>query len=136
MRIEFHRDAERQTHDDVINAFNNSVGIMERRLVQEITSNKWQWPTPPTPRDVVDKGQLRDSLFIYQGLSREGNPVAYYIWTAEYAQPVHEGATFRDGRVYPARPWTKIPREQFPELMIMLIRQGGQGRLAQLAVRL
>lgn len=95
--------------------------ILGRAFTREITTNKWKWPTDPSPRDAVDLGQLRDS---YNGKpGREGSDVVFdHAWTAEYAMAVHEGAEFKPnsvwGRIWiaihgrpvmPGRPWTEKP---------------------------
>lgn len=75
---------------------------------EEITANKWDWPTGKSPRDIVDTGQLRGS---YQA---DAQPDQYQnSWDVEYAAAVHNGAVFKNGHSMPARPWTKQPLDNF-----------------------
>lgn len=80
---------------------------------QEITSNKWEWPVEPSPRDIVDDGQLRDS---YRGNLQpdELNRHVYdHEWPVAHAMANHEGAVYRNGSSRPGRPWTKEPLARF-----------------------
>lgn len=88
--------------------FREANEILGNRFLKEITSNKWSWPTQPSPRDIVDLGQLRNS---YDG--RSLTPDTYeHSWNTEYAMAVHEGAKFKDGRTMKARKWTRLPLKQ------------------------
>jgi hypothetical protein len=99
--------------DDALNeAWDDLSAYMGRRFTAEITAEKWDWPRDPSPRDIVDTGNLRRSLRITRGVNQR-QPETYFDWTAPYAAMVHDGAVFRatdaDGnaRSMTARPWTR-----------------------------
>jgi hypothetical protein len=88
--------------------FKEANELLGRNAQQQITSNKWAWPAAPSPRDIVDNGQLRDSyLPVDLGLEYE------HTWNTDYAMAVHEGAVFKDGRSMPARPWMRQALKEF-----------------------
>ena len=89
-------------------AFYRANEVLGRAFQSEVTANKWQWPNPPSPRDIVDTGNLRQS---YSGeRTRErGDPAFDHAWNTEYAMAVHEGAVLKNGTKLPARPWTEKP---------------------------
>lgn len=89
-------------------AFQRANEVLGRKFQQEISDPKWAWPTSPSPRDIVDLGQLRDSYDAQPGKDGQ-NPIHDHTWSTEYAMAVHEGAEYRDGRSMPGRPWTKAP---------------------------
>ena len=98
--------------DDIPNQlaepFYQANELLGRAFTKEITSNKWDWNAPPSPRDIVDNGQLRDSYQAKRG--REGgDPIFDHSWPVEYAMAVHEGAVFDNGMIHPQRPWTRDP---------------------------
>lgn len=87
----------------------------------EITSAKWDWPNAPSPRDIVDDGVLRDSY-----VPSPGRTEYSHDWTAEYAELVRSGATFKadsvPGKIWinltgkpemPGRDWTEKPLKEF-----------------------
>lgn len=84
-----------------------------RRFTAEIRAEKWAWRRNPSPRDIVDTGNLAKSLRIVRSTRIDGSPEIQFIWTAPYAAPVHDGAVFKrtdaDGNpvTMPARPWTR-----------------------------
>jgi hypothetical protein len=93
-------------------AWNDLSAYMAKRFTQEISDEKWLWPRDPSPRDIVDTGNLRRSLRV----SQPPDPALLqtdFHWTAPYAAVVHDGAVFRrtdaDGNPMsmPARPWTR-----------------------------
>lgn len=106
--------------EEAFQSVNEALGV---QFTRRITGNIWDWPTPepsgtptgslpeepaknphePSPRDIVDLGQLRDS---YKGPNMLEPTLAEHSWPTEYAMAVHEGARFADGRSMPARPWT------------------------------
>lgn len=93
--------------------------ILERRFAEEITSPKWGWPNPPSPRDIVDTGELRGSY------ERETQSAPTYVrqihtWLAPHALLVHEGYTHRNGKSYPGRPWTKRPMAEAKDILLRL----------------
>jgi hypothetical protein len=63
------------------------------------------------PRNIVDTGELRDSL---SQIKDKGSRT--YVYTADYASDVHEGYETDAGNTKPSRPWTKLAREQFIDL--------------------
>lgn len=98
--------------DDALNeAWDDFSAYLGRRFTQEITDEKWDWPRDPSPRDIVDTGNLRRSLRITRGISEPLE--TYFDWAAPYASVVHDGAVFKatdaegNPRSMPARPWTR-----------------------------
>lgn len=91
-------------------AFTEANELLGRQAQQEITANKWNWPRAPSPRDIVDQGQLRNSY----GGKREGDSYAH-TWATEYAAAVLAGYVTRSGSTMPGRDWTKEPLGEFPE---------------------
>lgn len=99
--------------DDALNeAWDDFSAYLGRRFTAEITAEKWDWPRDPSPRDIVDTGNLRRSLRITRGVNQQ-QLETYFDWTAPYAALVHDGAVFRatdaegNARTMPARPWTR-----------------------------
>jgi hypothetical protein len=83
---------------------------LDARFTAEISSVKWEYPTPPKVRDIVDTGRLRASQ------TRTVNPdgSVTFTWPVEYAAQVHEGGVAVTGLRFPGRPWTKAPLEEAP----------------------
>lgn len=83
---------------------------LDTRFTEEISAAKWDYPTPPQVRDIVDTGRLRASQ------TRVVNPDGSitFTWPAEYAAQVHEGGVALSGLRFPGRPWTKAPLEDAP----------------------
>jgi len=96
---------------DFQDSFQETMEILGMKFTQAISSNIWDWPDGGT-RDIVDTGQLRDS----QQLIYTGPINAQFNWTAEYAAAVHQGATFKNGRVMRGRPWTEYTMNNFDVL--------------------
>lgn len=98
--------------DDALQeAWDDLTAYLARRFTQEIRTPKWGWPRPPSPRDIVDTGNLARSLRV---TSQVGNKLsAEFWWSAPYAPAVHDGAVFKrtDANGAPltltARPWTR-----------------------------
>jgi hypothetical protein len=90
-------------------AFKSVNFAFQRRLVQEITDDKWRWSDGGL-RDIVDTGLLRNSQQPPNFLT---DLHAVHVNTAAYAMPVHEGATFKTGAVLPARPWMTTALKEF-----------------------
>lgn len=84
---------------------------LDQRFTEEISAVKWQYPTPPQVRDIVDTGQLRASQ------TRQETPEGViFTWPVDYAQQVHDGGvSTRTRQPFPGRPWTKAPMEQAEE---------------------
>ena len=92
-------------------AFKEANEKMIGDFVQEMTDPKWQWPTNPSPRDIIDNGTLKGS---HQ--ATPGQHEYLHEWGGEaggYSLAVHEGARFSDGRTMPARRWTVLPLKKF-----------------------
>lgn len=77
---------------------------------EEIKSDQWEWAgitrrkngeTVGSPRNIVDTGELLDSLKIL----KSGNSALIY-WDAPHAAIVHEGYVSDSGYLYVGRPWT------------------------------
>lgn len=91
---------------------------LDARFTQEISAVKWDYPTPPQVRDIVDTGRLRASQ------TRTVNPdgSVTFTWPVEYANQVHEGGVALNGQRFPGRPWTKAPLEEAPAQFGKLLR--------------
>jgi len=81
---------------------------LDQRFTEEISAVKWDYPTPPQVRDIVDTGRLRATQ------TRQETPEGViFTWPVEYAQQVHDGGvSTRTRQPFPGRPWTKLPLEQ------------------------
>lgn len=87
--------------------FHQANEVLGREFAKEITASKWDWPSEPSPRDIVDTGELRRS---YAG--ERASPTDHdHSWNVEYGMAVHEGYVLKNGTRMPARPWTKQPLE-------------------------
>ena len=87
--------------------FHQANEVLGREFAKEITANKWLWPNEPSPRDIVDTGELRRS---YAG--ERASPTDHdHSWNVDYAMAVHEGYVLKNGTRMPGRPWTKEPLE-------------------------
>ena len=75
---------------------------LDQRFTEEISAVKWQYPTPPQVRDIVDTGRLRASQ------TRQETPEGViFTWPVDYAQQVHDGGvSTRTRQPFPGRPWT------------------------------
>lgn len=84
---------------------------LDQRFTEEISAVKWEYPTPPQVRDIVDTGRLRATQ------TRQDTPEGViFTWPVEYAQQVHDGGvSTRTRQPFPGRPWTKLPLEQAEE---------------------
>ena len=84
---------------------------LDQRFTEEISAVKWEYPTPPEVRDIVDTGRLRATQ------TRQDTPEGViFTWPVEYAQQVHDGGvSTRTRQPFPGRPWTKLPLEQAQE---------------------
>ena len=97
----------------LVPAMRNLAIYLDARFTQEISAVKWDYPTPPQVRDIVDTGRLRASQ------TRTENPDTgsiQFSWPVEYAQQVHDGGvSTRTRQPFPGRPWTHLPMEEVPE---------------------
>lgn len=82
---------------------------LDQQFTAEISATKWDYPTPPKVRDIVETGRLRAS----QTRSVDADGTVTFTWPVEYANQVHEGGVdAKTRRRFPGRPWTKGPLEQ------------------------
>lgn len=91
---------------------------LDARFTQEISSTKWDYPTPPQMRDIVDSGRLRAS----QTRTVNSDGSVTFTWPVDYAQQVHEGGVSTTGMRFPGRPWTKAPLAEAPAKFGQLLR--------------
>lgn len=94
---------------------------LDQRFTEEISTAKWEYPTPPQVRDIVDTGRLRASQY-RQDTSDKDTVGVVFTWPVEYAQQVHDGGvSTRTRQPFPGRPWTQAPlaesQEKFGELL-------------------
>lgn len=102
-----------------IESFDEMVGEFAQEINFQIEDTKWTWPRETvrkngsvvsSPRDIVDKGELKNSQFI-EDVSDTYKVVGY---TAEHAPLVHEGYEIErsDGTV------TDVPARRFIDTAI------------------
>lgn len=91
---------------------------LDARFTEEISSVKWEYPTPPQVRDIVDTGRLRASQT--RVVNSDGSVT--FTWPVDYAQQVHEGGVSTTGMRFPGRPWTKAPLEDAASKFGQLLR--------------
>jgi hypothetical protein len=91
---------------------------LDTRFTEEISAVKWEYPTPPQVRDIVDTGRLRAS----QTRTVNSDGSVTFTWPVDYAQQVHEGGVATTGMRFPGRPWTKAPLEEAPATFGQLLR--------------
>jgi len=91
---------------------------LDARFTEEISAVKWDYPTPPKVRDIVDTGRLRASQT--RVVNADGSIT--FTWPVEYAGQVHEGGVATTGLRFPGRPWTKAPLEEAPAKFGQLLR--------------
>lgn len=101
-----------QIDEPLQEAWNDLTAQLARRFTREIRAEQWPWPNEPSPRDIVDTGNLAKSLRISQSIQR-GALQSTFQWTAPYSAWVHDGAVYKrtDANGNPmtmtARPWTR-----------------------------
>ena len=86
---------------------------LDARFTEEISAEKWPYPTPPEIRDIVDTGRLRASQT--RRVDPETGEVQFF-WPVQYARNVHEGGVDTYGRPFPARRWTEAPMAEVPKV--------------------
>jgi hypothetical protein len=104
---------------DAVNAATERMSaVLDTQFTSEISAVKWDYPTPPQVRDIVDTGRLRASQ------TRTINPdgSVTFTWPVEYATQVHEGGVGLNGQRFPGRPWTRAPLAEAPETFAALLR--------------
>lgn len=100
---------------------------LDKRFREEISAPKWDYPTPPQLRDIVDSGRLRDS----QDYTVSPDGEITFTWSAPYAEQVHEGGVALTGQRFPGRPWTQeVLEDELPvmvkEIMERKIREANR----------
>lgn len=96
---------------------------LDARFTKEISAVKWEYPTPPQVRDIVDTGRLRASQT--RVVSSDGS--VRFTWPVEYGNQVHEGGVSPNGLRFPGRPWTKAPVAEAPAKFGSFLRARLQG---------
>jgi hypothetical protein len=100
-------------NDALDETFDDLASYLARRFTAEIRDAKWAWPREPSPRDIVDTGNLAKSLRVSRASTLDHRLEIRFEWTAPYSAVVHDGAVFKrvgsNGEVLsmPARPWTR-----------------------------
>lgn len=87
-------------------AFQEVAKEVNEAFQKAISTSAWEWPNPPSPRDIVDTGRLLRSNTGPRFTSGYGSsaPSVSFEWTAPYASALYAG--FRvGGKTYPGRPW-------------------------------
>lgn len=101
----------RKITDKAEKAFKTACLLMSRQFTFAISKATWSYPVPPSPRDIVDSGQLRASQLITFVTPSH----CIFSWNVDYALYVHEGYTTTKGTQIPGRPWTEavIAKDNF-----------------------
>jgi hypothetical protein len=104
------RKLDKQLEAAVTTALRQTSLYLDARFTEEISAVKWDFPSPPQVRDIVDTGRLRAS----QTREQNSDGTVTFTWPVEYATEVHEGGVGLNGQRFPGRPWTKAPLEELP----------------------
>lgn len=101
----------KQAEEAVAVAMRQLSLYLDQRFTEEISAVKWEYPTPPQVRDIVDTGRLRATQ------TRQQTPEGIvFTWPVEYAQQVHDGGvSTRTRQPFPGRPWTQAPLSEAEE---------------------
>ena len=84
-------------------AFVATALALDRELKLALSDPVWEWPNQPSPRDIVDTGQLRASqTMVFSPTS------VSFAWPVAYAAAVHEGVSYSNGTILPPRKWTDL----------------------------
>ena len=105
-------------------ALRKTALYLDTRFTDEISAVKWEFPTPPQVRDIVDTGRLRAS----QNRRIDSDGSVTFTWPVEYAAQVHEGGVGLNGQPFPGRPWTKAPLQETPEVFGAFFRRALEGQ--------
>ena len=83
---------------------------MDAEFAADIRTAIWDWPNPPSPRDIVETGNLAASQRPPRIATAPAALAVDFVWTATYSIFVHEGYVRNSGNGelrFPARPWTR-----------------------------
>lgn len=109
-------------------AFDEVLEQLARGFRELIESPVFDWPNTTrrrngqvvsTPRDIVDRGDLRDS----QQLTKSNPRLASFVWGVRYALYVHQGWTTVSGQELPGRDWTTPVAKQAPDWFVREVRR-------------
>lgn len=90
---------------------------LDQRFTAEITTAKWDYPTPPQTRDIVATGRLLRSQQV-----KVTGPSVEARWPVPYSTQIHEGGVTPYGMRFPGRPWTREPMKAAPAKFMALLR--------------
>lgn len=97
---------------------------LDTELRKEITTAKWDYPTPPQTRDIVASGRLLRSQQVR--VDSSGRLTAE--WPVPYSSQIHEGGITPWGLRFPGRPWTQRPLAEAPAKFRSLLQPKLQSR--------
>jgi hypothetical protein len=99
----------------------------------QMTIAQWDWKGPngqtrrrngqvvTEPRSIVDTGGLMAS----KQRTQVNKSTVDFVWTADYAEEVHDGGTTKGGGVNPARPWTEPTLASIDQVIDGILQKGG-----------
>lgn len=105
----------------ILQGFRASVTAIEQQVKREIEEPKWAYPRETqrrngdvvgSPRDIVDTGELRDSLYS----TVLSDFTAQVATKAPHSVFVHEGYFTTTGKEVPARPYLRTGVDQADRL--------------------
>jgi hypothetical protein len=116
--------------DNIIqDALEDTILAVAERQLELLEEEVWPWPRDTlrknkdivdSPRDIVDLEELKNSFELVADSATEWR----YIYYAEHALYVHEGAILSNGTELPARPWITraieevSPYDRFGEILM------------------
>jgi hypothetical protein len=110
--IEYLLNSAQQTFEEIGREM--QLQITEKRRLYPRETKRRNGDVVSSPRDVVDLGELRDSMS--EETLRTTQEVEYSIkWDADHAQYVFVGTTHGDKKI-PPYPWTSIVLAQKPPI--------------------
>lgn len=116
------RQLTRSLQESVTVAMRRTAEHLDARFTEEISAPKWDFPTPPQVRDIVDTGRLRASQT--RTVNEDGSVT--FTWPVAYAAQVHDGGVGLNGQRFPGRPWTREPLKELPEVFARQLAQAIQ----------